>query len=72
MPNYNQYAEALLEGRWQPTINLDKQTDGKYRAHWTDYTGTTVEHTDEISTYAMNVVQNEIRNGVLNGTLKPR
>lgn len=72
MANWNQYYEAMMEGRWRPTIELDKLDSGEYRAHYTDQNGRTIEFVDEVSTYAVNQLQGMLKNEVANGTIVPR
>jgi hypothetical protein len=69
--NINQYYEAMLEGRFNPTINLDKQNDGSYKATYEGYKGK-VEVNDNSPTYATNECARLVREGVMNGEIIPR
>lgn len=61
-----------MEGRWRPTINVDKQEDGRYKAWYEDQDGKIIEYVDELSTFAINQVQGMLKEGVANGRITPR
>lgn len=70
--NINRYAEAMLEGRFNPTINLDKLDNGDYKAWYEGYSGPKVEVTDNSPTYATSECARLVREGTLNGEIVPR
>ena len=72
MGNMSQYYEAMMEGRWRPTIDVDRTEDGKWRASYTDNNGTVLEATDELQSFAVNQVQGMLKDGAMNGTINPR
>ena len=67
----NQFYEALIEGRWRPTINVDTLDDGRYRAHYSS-NEKTIECVDASQSYATGEVARLLREGVKNGEFNPR
>ena len=72
MGNENQYFAAMNAGRFNPTINVDKQPDGMYRAHYTTDKDTVIEVIDDSQSWAFSEVARLVREGVKNGEITPR
>lgn len=63
--------EALLDGRYQPAIDVLTDNEGHYMARYTDVHGVTLEAIDESRAEATRRCLDAVREGVREGTITP-
>lgn len=67
----NMYYEALVEGRYQPRIEVNKHADGDYHAVYEDIKGNRIETVHEDQNEAFRRCNDQIVEGVKQGKLHP-
>jgi hypothetical protein len=68
---HNAYYEALLEGRYQPRIDVEKTEDGTFTASYADVNGNTVTFTDVSQNEAFRRCNDLVIDGIREGKIHP-
>lgn len=63
--------EALMDGRYQPAIDILQDGEGNYLARYTDVHGVTLEATDTNRAEATRRCVDAVREAVREGTITP-
>ena len=67
----NQYYEALLEGRYQPRIDVKRLDNGDYRASFESPAGVKVEFVDSDQAEAFRRCNDQVVEGIKDGKIHP-
>ena len=67
----NPYYEALMEGRYQPRIDVEQTEDGQFEARYEDINGNRVTFTDASQNEAFRRCSDLVVEGIREGKIHP-
>ena len=67
----NRYYEALMEGRYQPRIDVKRREDGQFEATYEDVNGNKTSHADSSESEAFRRCNDKVVEGIREGKIHP-